>query len=221
MPKPTKPLTYSAKEAEHSDAPAASSVDTAASNLKSKPKCSTKRGRTSKQQSAQESKKPKLVTLRASQLQYSDDEEETQLEDHEEPEREVDSEDGTACVFVPASLRSPPPVIAEVEETMEEVKCCCFALAPSFQCFILLFFHNLLSKHTCVFFCFYLVYAWIYTLIFTQSTLIPHPILSLISWLICPMCWAFPKMHCAMMSLGIRHKIRQAQLNHVNISWTC
>ncbi|XP_016894410.1 transcription factor TFIIIB component B'' homolog isoform X5 [Cynoglossus semilaevis] len=121
MPKPTKPLTYSAKEAEHSDAPAASSVDTAASNLKSKPKCSTKRGRTSKQQSAQESKKPKLVTLRASQLQYSDDEEETQLEDHEEPEREVDSEDGTACVFVPASLRSPPPVIAEVEETMEEL----------------------------------------------------------------------------------------------------
>lgn len=128
VPKPTKPLTYPAKEDAHSSSsettpalPAGSS----ASAAKPKPKCTAKRGRPSKSQSGPESKKPKLVTLRASQSEYSDEENENQWEVEEEEEEQhpecSSSKDSIAPVFVPASLRSPHPVISEVEETMEEV----------------------------------------------------------------------------------------------------
>lgn len=128
VPKPTKPLTYSARGDAHtsaSDTAPVSPVGSTASVAKSIPKCTAKRGRTSKQQSAQESKKPKLVTLRASRSEYSDEEDE-KLQHQEEIEEEdhpacSPSKDSIAPVFVPASLRSPRPVISEVEETMEEV----------------------------------------------------------------------------------------------------
>ncbi|XP_022624536.1 transcription factor TFIIIB component B'' homolog [Seriola dumerili] len=130
VPKPINPLNYPAKEDAHTSAtdPTPSSPEgSTASAAKPKPKCSAKRGRSSKQKSTQESKKPKLVTLRATRLDYSDDEDEKQR-DHEEIEEEEEeqpacspSKDSIAPVFVPASLRSPQPVISEVEETMEEL----------------------------------------------------------------------------------------------------
>ncbi|XP_062269278.1 transcription factor TFIIIB component B'' homolog [Platichthys flesus] len=126
VPKPTNLLNYPAKEepTSASNSSPASPVMSAASAAKPKPKCTAKRGRSSKQQSAQQSKKPKLVTLRTSRSDFSDDDEEQQ--DQEEVEEEEyplcsPGEDSTAPVFVPASLRSPHPVISEVEETMEEL----------------------------------------------------------------------------------------------------
>ncbi|XP_034094683.1 transcription factor TFIIIB component B'' homolog isoform X2 [Gymnodraco acuticeps] len=129
VPKPTKPLNYSAKEAAPASAsetsPASPDASTA-SAARPKPKSTAKRGRSSKQQSSQESKKPKLVTLRASQSEYSDEEDEKQREEEELEEEEEHaacspSRDSSAPVFVPAILRSPHPVISEVEETMEEL----------------------------------------------------------------------------------------------------
>ncbi|KAL3042038.1 hypothetical protein OYC64_020066 [Pagothenia borchgrevinki] len=127
VPKPTKPLNYSAKEAAPASAsetsPASPDASTA-SAARPKPKSTAKRGRSSKQQSSQESKKPKLVTLRASQSEYSDEEDEKQREEEELEEEQhtacSPSSDSSAPVFVPAILRSPHPVISEVEETMEE-----------------------------------------------------------------------------------------------------
>ncbi|KAM9338709.1 uncharacterized protein ABDE67_018246 [Symphorus nematophorus] len=128
VPKPTKPLNYPAKDDAPSSAPEttpASPAGSTASAARPKPKCTAKRGRSSKTQSTQESKKPKLVTLRASQSEYSDDENEKQWEDDEVEEEQQpgcsSSKDGIAPAFVPASLRSPQPVISEVEETMEEL----------------------------------------------------------------------------------------------------
>lgn len=129
IPKPTKPLTYSDNDETNSTvsdtAPASPAGSTSAT--KQKPKCTAKRKRSSKPQSVQESKKPKLVTLRASQSEYSDDEEnEKQLEEEGvEEEQQLacsSSSQSSAAAFVPSSLRSPHPVIAEVEETMEEVE---------------------------------------------------------------------------------------------------
>lgn len=129
MPKPTKPLTYPAKDDTHSSASEttpASPAGSAASAAGHNPKCTAKRRRSSKPQSVQESKKSKLVTLRASQSEYSDDEENEKHWEEEEVEEGLhpqcgSSRDSIAAAFVPASLRSPQPVIAEVEETMEEV----------------------------------------------------------------------------------------------------
>lgn len=128
IPKPTKPLTYSDNDETNASvsetAPASPAGSTSAT--KQKLKCTAKRKRSSKPQSVQESKKPKLVTLRASQSEYSDDEEnEKQLEEEEveevqQPECSSGSQ-SSAAAFVPSSLRSPRPVITEVEETMEEV----------------------------------------------------------------------------------------------------
>ncbi|XP_073333972.1 uncharacterized protein [Pagrus major] len=124
VPKPTKPLTYPAKDEPHSstsETTPAFPAGSTASAAKPKLKCTAKRGRSSKPQLTQESKKPKLVTLRASQSESSDEENEQQWEEKEEEEQHPScSKDSTAVAFVPASLRSPQPVIAEVEETMEE-----------------------------------------------------------------------------------------------------
>ncbi|KAF3849372.1 hypothetical protein F7725_015869 [Dissostichus mawsoni] len=114
VPKPTKPLNYSAKEAAPASAsetsPASPEASTA-SAARPKPKSTAKRGRSSKQQSSQESKKPKLVTLRASQSEYSDEEDEKQREEEELEEEQhaacSPSRDSSAPVFVPAILRSP------------------------------------------------------------------------------------------------------------------
>ncbi|XP_030209921.1 titin isoform X3 [Gadus morhua] len=93
---------------------------------------------TSSKAPAQEPKQSKLVTLRASPSDCSDDEEEEEKEDaglkepvwvgleeeEEEEENRLRGSDpmGVSCapVFVPVSLRSPRPVVSAVEETMEE-----------------------------------------------------------------------------------------------------
>ncbi|XP_078128107.1 uncharacterized protein LOC144531719 [Sander vitreus] len=125
VPKPTKPLNYPGKEATHpSETTPASPAGSTASAARPKPKCTAKRGRSPKLQSTQESKKSKLVTLRASQSEYSDEEDDKQrVEEEMEEEHPAcsSSNDSTAPAFVPASLRSPHPVISEVEETMEEL----------------------------------------------------------------------------------------------------
>ncbi|XP_045922961.1 transcription factor TFIIIB component B'' homolog isoform X2 [Micropterus dolomieu] len=125
VPKPTKPLTYPAKESAHSSASETTPASPGVSAPRPKHKCTAKRGRLSKSQSSQESKKPKLVTLRASQSEYSDEENENQWDEEEMEEEQhpacSSSKDSIAPVFVPVSLRSPHPVISEVEETMEEL----------------------------------------------------------------------------------------------------
>lgn len=210
VPKPTQLLAYPSKEdASFSSSETTPAVRSPASAARPKPKCSAKRGAT---ESGQESKKPKLITLRASQSDYSDEELDQQSEPEEMEEEQQPpsspSKDSAAPVFVPASLRSPPPVISVVEETMEEVR-------ETISHFLL---HRHISSHInfyillCVFmfiFCI-LLHFIIQTLHFDNS---PHPTLSLISWPVCPMCCVSRKMHCALM--------RRAQLNHVNISWTC
>ncbi|XP_034752722.1 transcription factor TFIIIB component B'' homolog isoform X2 [Etheostoma cragini] len=124
VPKPTKPLNYPGKEATHSSETPPASPAGSTAPARPKPKSTAKRGSSSKLQSAQESKKPKLVTLRASRSEYSDEEDENQREEEEVEEEHPECSsinDSTAPAFVPASLRSPHPVISEVEETMEEL----------------------------------------------------------------------------------------------------
>lgn len=121
-PKPTKPLNYPARDnsLSSSETTPTSQAGSTTSTSKHKPKCTAKKRKPSKSPSVQESKKPKLFTLRASQSEYSDDEEnENQWEEEQQPECSS-TRDNSA--FVPASLRSPHPVIAEVEETVEEVR---------------------------------------------------------------------------------------------------
>lgn len=224
MPKPTKPLTYSPKNDAYSSAsettpasPAGSTVSTAGH----KPKCTAKRKRSSKPQSVQEPKKSKLVTLRASHTEDSDDEEKEKQWEVEEGlhHQSGSSRDNIAAAFVPASLRFPEPLIVEVEETMEEVWETVFHRVLH----ILYVYHLLFllkqdfykqSLHY-IFLCMVL-----HSIIHTLHSELPHPMHSLISWSICPMCWASPKMLRALMSLASWHKMRQAQLDAVNISWT-
>ncbi|XP_008274380.1 transcription factor TFIIIB component B'' homolog isoform X3 [Stegastes partitus] len=120
VPKPTKPLTYPAKEEAHSSASettAASPVGSAASSAKPKPKCPAKRRRSSKPESTPKSKKPKLVMLRASQSDFSDED-----EDVEEDQLGCgSSRDGHAPIFVPANLNASQPGISEVDESMVEL----------------------------------------------------------------------------------------------------
>ncbi|XP_029025194.1 transcription factor TFIIIB component B'' homolog isoform X2 [Betta splendens] len=116
VPKPTKPVSEPASSSPVQQSPPAA---------KPKPKCTAKRGRSSAPESDQESKKPRLVTLRASQSDESDEENGQQWE-QEEGEEELNPacspiEDSTAPAFVPASLRSPQAKISMVEETMEEL----------------------------------------------------------------------------------------------------
>lgn len=120
MPKPTKPLTYPTKEdalSSPSEAPPAS--PTAPSAPRPKGKCpAKKKGKAS----VQEPKRPKLITLRASQSEYSDDDGEGNQEWAGPPQQLGCASTGdSAAAFVPASLCSLHPVSVEVEETMEEV----------------------------------------------------------------------------------------------------
>ncbi|XP_076020046.1 uncharacterized protein LOC143011172 isoform X2 [Genypterus blacodes] len=130
LPKPTRHLNYPAKEDAHASAPesppgSASPAASAKAAAKTKPKCTAKRARASKPTLSPKSKKPKLVTLRASQSEYSDEEDESQREEEELEEGQNppsgSNENSSAPVFVPVGLRSPEPVIAQVEETMEEL----------------------------------------------------------------------------------------------------
>lgn len=154
-PKPTKPLNYPARDdsLSSSETTPTSPAGSATSTSKHKPKCTAKKRKPSKPPSVQESKKPKLFTLRASQSEYSDDEEnENQWEEEQQPEC---SSARDSSAFVPASLRSPHPVIAEVEETVEEVRT--LTIIYLHRCipsiFIYIFVQNS-SKH--------FFYAWLY-----------------------------------------------------------
>lgn len=128
MPKPTKPLSYPSKEDTHSPPSSSSEATSAPTTGPSAPrprsKCPAKRR--GKAPSVPEPKRPKLITLRASQSEYSDDDEDGNQE-WAGPGRQqqqlgcASSSDGAAA-FVPASLCSLHPVSVEVEETMEEVQ---------------------------------------------------------------------------------------------------
>ncbi|XP_028272940.1 transcription factor TFIIIB component B'' homolog isoform X4 [Parambassis ranga] len=106
VPKPTNSLTYPAKE--DASASASDSTSASGSEAKPKPKCTAKRGGTSKQQPAPVSKKPKLVTLRASQSESSDGEE----------QQYACSSDST--LFGPASLHTSQPV-SDVDYSVVEL----------------------------------------------------------------------------------------------------
>ncbi|XP_057675399.1 transcription factor TFIIIB component B'' homolog isoform X2 [Corythoichthys intestinalis] len=95
VPKPRAILEYPTKEEESTHKPPR--------------KCSAKRARTSTATSASSApKKSKLITLRASQSDFSEDEEEHGLQKDDE-------------VFVTTSLHSPSTVISQVDETIEEL----------------------------------------------------------------------------------------------------
>lgn len=128
VPKPTKPLSYPCKDDEHSSASEttpSSPVQNTALVGTAKPKCTAKRGRSSMPQSDQESKKPKLVSLRASRSNSSDEENDQQWE-QEVVEEEQDpacspSKNSIAPAFVPTSLCAPHSKISMVEEAIAEV----------------------------------------------------------------------------------------------------
>jgi hypothetical protein len=67
-----------------------------------------------------------LVTLRASQKEDEDDAEDFDSDYEEETYHLAPEELSKAPVFVPVGLRSPEPVSAQIEETMEEVVCVLF-----------------------------------------------------------------------------------------------
>lgn len=126
MPKPIKPLTYPAKDEVHSSASEstpASAAGSTASAAKPKSKQAAKKRILPQPDLAPNSKKCKLVTLTASQTEFSD-EDSHQWQDEEVEEVELagsPSKDSSAPVFVPAGLHTPRPEIKEVDETIAEV----------------------------------------------------------------------------------------------------
>lgn len=78
------------------------------------------RGRTSKKEPR--ASRATLVTLRASQEEEEDDAEDFESYFEEETYHLAPEEVNKAPVFVPVGLRSPEPVSAQIEETMEELE---------------------------------------------------------------------------------------------------
>ncbi|XP_073933429.1 transcription factor TFIIIB component B'' homolog isoform X2 [Castor canadensis] len=78
------------------------------------------RGKTAKKEPR--ASKSMLVTLRASQEEDEDDAEDFESEYEEETCHLAPEELNKAPVFVPVGLRSPEPVSAQIEETMEELE---------------------------------------------------------------------------------------------------
>ncbi|XP_013885327.1 transcription factor TFIIIB component B'' homolog [Austrofundulus limnaeus] len=111
VPKPIQPLTYSSKEVPH----ASDSETTPA-----KSKRVVKRRKSATLQSTQKLKKPKLVTIRSSKTDFSDDESENEFEDRRE-DGCSSSRDAEACMFAPSSLHPTNTVVSEVDETMVEL----------------------------------------------------------------------------------------------------
>ncbi|XP_035766223.1 transcription factor TFIIIB component B'' homolog isoform X2 [Neolamprologus brichardi] len=126
VPKPIKPLTYPAKDEVHSSASEttpASAAGSTASAAKPKSKQAAKKRILPQHDLAPKSKKCKLVTLTASQTEFSD-EDSHQWQDEEVEEVELagsPSKDSSAPVFVPAGLHTPRPEIKEVDETIAEL----------------------------------------------------------------------------------------------------
>jgi hypothetical protein len=86
-----------------------------------------------------------LVTLRASQEEDEDDAEDFESEYEEETCHLAPEELNKAPVFVPVGLRSPEPVSAQTEETMEEVVW--FFLNPCHFIFVLFLFFLLVDHY--------------------------------------------------------------------------
>lgn len=82
-----------------------------------------------------------LVTLRASQEEDEDDAEDLESDYEEESYHLAPEEVNKAPVFVPIGLRSPEPVSAQTEETMEEVVCFFECLELYLTCIFLLVDH--------------------------------------------------------------------------------
>ncbi|XP_031216567.1 transcription factor TFIIIB component B'' homolog isoform X3 [Mastomys coucha] len=78
------------------------------------------RGKTAKKQPR--ASKSMLVTLRASQTEDEEDAEDSDPDYEEETYHLAPEELNKAPVFVPVGLRSPEPVSAQIEETMEELE---------------------------------------------------------------------------------------------------
>lgn len=81
----------------------------------------TKRARVKTSRKEPRAPKAMLVTLRASQEEDDDDAQDFESDYEEENCHLAPEEVNKAPVFVPLGLRSPEPVSAQVEETMEEV----------------------------------------------------------------------------------------------------
>lgn len=152
MPKPTKPLTYLARDNSPS-APEATPASPLGSSPKStKPKCTMKKRKLPSKSAAHGAKRSKLLTLLPSRINYSDDEEtEGQWENEQQPECSFAQK---SDAFVPASLRSPDKcgerswLINEVEEVgMHNNLLILTSSHASIQFF--LFFYN----SPCSFFC--------------------------------------------------------------------
>ncbi|XP_008689539.2 transcription factor TFIIIB component B'' homolog [Ursus maritimus] len=103
-------------------------VDHTGRRMHRKMKPSVTRGRGSKRVRSKTSKKePRaskatLVTLRASQEEDEDDDEDFEPDYEDESYHLAPEEVNKAPVFVPIGLRSPEPVPAQIEETMEELE---------------------------------------------------------------------------------------------------
>ncbi|RVE66054.1 hypothetical protein OJAV_G00122770 [Oryzias javanicus] len=109
VPKPVQPLTYAAKD--DSDSPASADAS----------KGPVKRVKSVKPPPVQKSKKPKLVTLRSSRSEFSDEENEYEWEEGERHLACSSSRDGEAHGFVQSSLHASSTEISEVDDTMVEL----------------------------------------------------------------------------------------------------
>ncbi|TEA36253.1 hypothetical protein DBR06_SOUSAS18910020 [Sousa chinensis] len=103
-------------------------IDRSERRMRRKIKPNVPKGRGSKRIRSKTSKKepraskPVLVTLRASQEEDEDDAEDFESDYEEESYHLAPEEVNKAPVFVPVGLRSPEPVSAQIEETMEELE---------------------------------------------------------------------------------------------------
>uniref|UniRef100_A0A8C7H2I6 Transcription factor TFIIIB component B'' homolog n=1 Tax=Oncorhynchus kisutch TaxID=8019 RepID=A0A8C7H2I6_ONCKI len=133
IPKKTQLLNYPAKEDGDSpsdSAPTPASDGSPSTMPKSKP--ATRRAKIKPgpalpgRMGQSAARKSKLVTLRASQSEDDEDEEEGAWREEVQAEEDTHNptspeEENQAPAFIPMSLRSPQPVATEVEETMEEL----------------------------------------------------------------------------------------------------
>lgn len=103
-------MAFACKDESHSSATEANSP----SASKSKPKGTLKRGSPLKPQSNQKPKKSKLVTLRSSKSDFSD-------EDDEEGQVPGVGSSKDSSALVPSGLHSINTVISEVDDPMAEV----------------------------------------------------------------------------------------------------
>ncbi|XP_028318750.1 transcription factor TFIIIB component B'' homolog isoform X2 [Gouania willdenowi] len=118
LPKQTKPLIIEDSHSSASETQLTSQVGSPPSAANTK--TSAKKRISTKPQPSKASKKPKLITLTASQSDFSDEEGEDGSKDEELALEQQQLAYSSDSVFVPASLHTPQPVIPEVDETMAE-----------------------------------------------------------------------------------------------------